>query len=383
MLRSHERPLSEQLLLLLLTGLVPGACLATALTMHAYDPSLMSDLALGAAAFLLLMSCIIALQLMRQMEWAYGDAADGEDRAALDEVAEGRRLRAGAVPAWEWDLGDGTMRWSQHLYKICMREPGSLPPTRASLMELLHHQDRPRIAAWLTQLAREERAGPIALRLLRQDGETRLVFCAATPRHDASSALVAIVGTVEDITDALDAIDTPVEAPTIALPPPALAVTVEVDELLDAALARIERQASEAGLRIVKSHTPRLSLLAGDASQLEEMLLRLCESALVLTPRGGVIALGAALNADGGLRIDLDASGLGVAARRIGSWPTGLALAGHMVELNCAASSALNLRIARQLAERNGGSFDVASAPGTGATATIRFPAERVVRHAA
>jgi signal transduction histidine kinase len=153
---------------------------------------------------------------------------------------------------------------------------------------------------------------------------------------------------------------------------------VEVADLIHVAATRLERQARAAGLRLSLALGRELGAINGDAGQLEEILFRLSENALFLTPRGGTIPWSAAVEANGDLRIEMGGAGLGINA----AGAEGIHLAGRMVEIGYAATSARNLHMVRQLVEANGGRLEVRSNQG-GSAAIITFPGIRLVPLAA
>jgi len=418
MLRSRQVPLAYHLLLLMLAAIVPAACFAATLALGARGLVLGASglaFAVGIGGALLLGRALmraiddltnaavavgremppeirsIAVRELASLDLALSSAhrhvAQAQERRAAAnamvrqaETALDLAQRIGAVRAWEWDTETGAMNWLPAFYLLFRFAPGSLAPTRASFIERVHPQDRPVAAQWLARLARDGSASAIALRILRGDGEARLVFCAATTRRDEAAGRARIIGTMEDITDEA-ALPQPVPLPEPAPAPAAVAQhagRVEVADLIHVAATRLERQARAAGLRLSLSLGRELGAVHGDAGQLEEILFRLSENALFLTPRGGTIAWSVAVEPNGDLRIEMGGAGLGINA----AGAEGIHLAGRMVEIGYAATTARNLHTVRQLVEANGGRFEVRSNQG-GSAAILTFPDVRLIPLAA
>src|SRR5665647_2675189 len=61
--------------------------------------------------------------------------------------SESERQLAGAqriahLGSWQWDLSDGSMRWSDELFRICGFEPAAVPASHQAFLESIHPQDR-------------------------------------------------------------------------------------------------------------------------------------------------------------------------------------------------------------------------------------------------
>jgi signal transduction histidine kinase/ActR/RegA family two-component response regulator len=112
----------------------------------------------------------------------------------------------------------------------------------------------------------------------------------------------------------------------------------------------------------------------GDATRLAQVLSNLLNNAARYTPRGGSIALSAAVADDGLLRIRVSDSGIGIAPPMLGAIFEMFVQADASLErLN--AGLGVGLSLARKLVELHEGTIEVASAgTGQGSTFTVVLP---------
>lgn len=96
---------------------------------------------------------------------------------------------------WELDIPQLTCTWSDQLYRIFGVNPQQVTPSIDSLMQYIHHQDRPRVENAISQAISEQIPYSIDYRIARPDGQERFVVEQAivTPTH--------ITSTVQDITE--------------------------------------------------------------------------------------------------------------------------------------------------------------------------------------
>lgn len=123
-------------------------------------------------------------------------------------VAMRRRAEANLAAAQEiallgsldWDLRKRDQRWSPTLYRLLGLDPETVRPTTEQFLAVVHPDDRPAVAAALEDA---QRGVPYAIdhRIVRPDGEERVIHARAeiVPGRDGKPA--RIVGTLHDITE--------------------------------------------------------------------------------------------------------------------------------------------------------------------------------------
>ncbi|HET6479829.1 MAG TPA: HAMP domain-containing sensor histidine kinase [Actinoplanes sp.] len=145
---------------------------------------------------------------------------------------------------------------------------------------------------------------------------------------------------------------------------------VEVAELLSAVTESFARSAERAGVALTAAAPPVTAVL--DPIRLRQALGNLVANAIRHTPPGGRVTL-SARTVDGQLILDVTDTGPGIPAEQQAVvferfWRA------EPSRNRRTGGSGLGLSIVRKLAEAHGGTVAVTSAPGAGATFTLRLP---------
>jgi heavy metal sensor kinase len=147
--------------------------------------------------------------------------------------------------------------------------------------------------------------------------------------------------------------------------------TVDVGDLVSAAVEQVRPAAQQRNVELVLAPGPPVTLRA-DEDLLLQLLLNLLDNAVKYTPSGGRVSAG--WTADGA-RVELWVrdTGAGIAPEHLPH------IFDRFYRADKARSRAeggvgLGLSICRWIAEAHGGSISVESAPGQGSTFTARFP---------
>lgn len=151
---------------------------------------------------------------------------------------------------------------------------------------------------------------------------------------------------------------------------------LDVEQISRSCMRMIAQRAEDRGLSIRVEIAPGLPQLYADQRAVKQILLNLLTNAVKFTPVGGRVGLSAVQADDGGIRISVSDSGIGMAPEEIP-----VALEPFMQTASSQASeekgTGLGLTLAKQLTELHGGAFELMSEPGRGTTVTMHFPAER------
>jgi PAS domain S-box-containing protein len=102
-------------------------------------------------------------------------------------------------------VATGEVVWSQEMYRIYGFEPGSVTPGYELFMQIVHPDDRPRVAEVFQKVVREEIGYEVEFRVVRPDGRVRFLHSAGHPVYDEAGKLAEVVGTILDITESRDA----------------------------------------------------------------------------------------------------------------------------------------------------------------------------------
>ncbi|MDP1570893.1 MAG: PAS domain S-box protein [Vicinamibacterales bacterium] len=149
-----------------------------------------------------------------EAERLYGVAQDVSERklsellieetaAALEEreatLREAQRIAQ--LGSWHLDAATGQMTWSEEVFRMHGLEPGSPAPDMAQMERALTPGSFRNLGAAMQNALSGAAVAEIELELVRPDGAHRWVVSRAEPLGDADGRIVALKGTIQDITD--------------------------------------------------------------------------------------------------------------------------------------------------------------------------------------
>jgi signal transduction histidine kinase len=146
------------------------------------------------------------------------------------------------------------------------------------------------------------------------------------------------------------------------------------EAVLDETRLAFESQAAERGITLEVTAAPNVPSARMDRDRMVQALTNLVANALKFTPRGGRVTVTAGLRR-GQLAFSVSDTGPGIPEEALGRlfdrfWRG---------DRSDHGGAGLGLAIVRGIAEAHGGSVEVASEPGEGATFTIFLPTVEVV----
>lgn len=125
--------------------------------------------------------------------------AEEELRRSEANLAEAQRIAH--LGSWEWDIGANEERWSDEVYRIFGFEPRAFTPTFEIFLGTIHPDDRQMVREAVGAALQGERPYSIDHRVVRPDGEERVVHEQAEVMRDDEGQPLRMVGTVHDITE--------------------------------------------------------------------------------------------------------------------------------------------------------------------------------------
>lgn len=134
----------------------------------------------------------------RAMAEAARDVAEDNYRRTLDSLQNAQRI--GNVGSWDWDPAHRRLFWSDQLYRLIGRTPGSIAPSTASFLALVDVDDRDRVRQSFDEAARNGLQTTAEFRLTARDGESRILFAVTEAMADESGKIVRVAGTLRDVT---------------------------------------------------------------------------------------------------------------------------------------------------------------------------------------
>ncbi|WP_162561158.1 sensor domain-containing phosphodiesterase [Methylobacterium terrae] len=127
-------------------------------------------------------------------------------RASEDALSRANRNltlaeQMGRIGHWRVDLASGATTWSDEVCRMHGREPGDPAADVAEALSYYHPEDRDRVAGLVTA-AREHRTGfHFKARIVRRDGEERVVISRGICQQDEAGTATALFGSVQDVTE--------------------------------------------------------------------------------------------------------------------------------------------------------------------------------------
>lgn len=138
----------------------------------------------------------------RAMAEAARDVAQDNYHRALDSLQNAQRI--GNVGSWDWDPVNRRLFWSEQLYRLIGRAPGSIDPSTESFLAQVDAEDRDRVQQSFDEAARSGKQTTAEFRLTARDGQPRILFGVTEAMRDETGKIVRVAGTLRDVTQQRD-----------------------------------------------------------------------------------------------------------------------------------------------------------------------------------
>ncbi len=153
---------------------------------------------------------------------------------------------------------------------------------------------------------------------------------------------------------------------------------VDLGDLLGLCAKLVAESVRAAEITLDLPDISTLPQLRADETKLKQILLNLLSNAIKFTPPGGRVTVEAASKSDGGVRISVTDTGIGIARARISQVMQPFKqVEGAMTRKH--GGTGLGLPLAKALVELHDGKFNLDSEEGVGTTVTISLPASCVL----
>ncbi|MFN7917836.1 MAG: PAS domain S-box protein [Vicinamibacterales bacterium] len=134
-------------------------------------------------------------------------AYDVTERIVAEAAAKDaeRRLREAqalaSLGSWQWNPSTDQVTWSDEMYRIAGLRAGQVPPAFRDYGQVFTGEDSHALAAAVEDALLQGVPWELQLTLRRPDGSSRVVISRGAPLRDDTGAIVALHGTVQDITE--------------------------------------------------------------------------------------------------------------------------------------------------------------------------------------
>ncbi len=124
-----------------------------------------------------------------------------EERLRENEALLAESQRLAHIGSWEWHLESGTIRWSDELYRIMGQTPDSMTPSFDGFLNLVHPGMRTKVRETLEIAVETGACFSFDYRVAMPDGSEKTLAALGDAITDEEGTLVALRGTVQDITE--------------------------------------------------------------------------------------------------------------------------------------------------------------------------------------
>ncbi|BFI94595.1 MAG: hypothetical protein RSP_01050 [Rhodanobacter sp.] len=104
------------------------------------------------------------------------------------------------VGNWSWEVASNRVEWSDELYRIYGVDPARHAATFEAYLALVHADDRARVRGVVEQALRDGGAFEFEERILRPDGEERVLYSRGMVEADADGRVLRLLGACQDVT---------------------------------------------------------------------------------------------------------------------------------------------------------------------------------------
>ncbi|PZN95724.1 MAG: hypothetical protein DCF29_24285, partial [Alphaproteobacteria bacterium] len=120
-----------------------------------------------------------------------------------DELVETLKLAEdlAGVGSWRFDVGTGHVRWSDQVYRIYGLDSETFDPALGDAVAFYHPDDRQAVLDWCTKAIETGQPDEFRLRLIRADGQERVVASQCRPEVGPDGQTLSLYGVFQDVTE--------------------------------------------------------------------------------------------------------------------------------------------------------------------------------------
>jgi PAS domain S-box-containing protein len=145
-------------------------------------------------------------ELQQSLSLANAERELAEERMRAGDVLRDREdalqiaLKANSMGLWAWDLKQGTIQWSEEVYRIVGREPGAVDATFDAWVQLIHPEDAAGVGEGIRRTREEGVDYHQQYRVFWPDGSVRWLESRGKCQLDGNGQLKRVVGVLADVT---------------------------------------------------------------------------------------------------------------------------------------------------------------------------------------
>jgi len=127
-----------------------------------------------------------------------------ERQLRLTESRLNEAQRMAKIGSYEWNIVTGVHWWSEERYRMAGRSPETFKPSRESILETVHPEDRQRVAQVVDSALTAGGPYSMEFRTLLPDGSVRIIHSHGEVIFDQEGRPALMVGTAQDITERVE-----------------------------------------------------------------------------------------------------------------------------------------------------------------------------------
>jgi two-component system, cell cycle sensor histidine kinase and response regulator CckA len=129
------------------------------------------------------------------------ERAEAQERLEINEAKLAEAQQIARLGSWEWDLRTDRVTWSDELYRIYGVRRDRFSGSYGSNLDRAHDDDRARVARVIENAVAERRPWSIDYRIVRPDGELRMIHGRGEVVCDEQGRPTVVQGTCQDVTE--------------------------------------------------------------------------------------------------------------------------------------------------------------------------------------
>jgi PAS domain S-box-containing protein len=129
------------------------------------------------------------------------ERAEAQERLEMNEAKLAEAQQIARLGSWEWEIATDRVTWSDELYRIYGVHRDRFSGSYGSNLDRVHSDDRARVARVIENAVAERRPWSLDYRIVRPDGELRMIHARGEVVCDEQGRPAIVQGTCQDVTE--------------------------------------------------------------------------------------------------------------------------------------------------------------------------------------
>ncbi|MEA2248770.1 MAG: hypothetical protein QOH46_3299 [Solirubrobacteraceae bacterium] len=129
------------------------------------------------------------------------ERAEAQERLEMNEAKLAEAQQIARLGSWEWEISTDRVTWSDELYRIYGVHQDRFSGSYGSNLDRVHTDDRARVARVIENAVAERRPWSLDYRIVRPDGELRMIHARGEVVCDEQGRPAVVQGTCQDVTE--------------------------------------------------------------------------------------------------------------------------------------------------------------------------------------